>query len=366
MKNNIAWKRIINVTLYTDTGYYITFGNQFDAEETYNTDGTTTRVQKNGLHVTANGTKYLSPAKDEFTVCIYNLDYTTICKLIALKYRNIKIEVGYESLNGGIPTTIFDGGVLYISNDRSNLSQNITYIICTSRLIARYSEKNVNLTLNSGINMYAALKYIGAKAGISNIYISPEFKGRTLSSETTTEGTISSALTDIINSSNSYSSSLITASTDSSDTSSGGSSAVYNILSLYKTSKRKITIKASDGLLINKYATISTEGVKFQALCTVNLCPGDLIELDNSLIDMSFQSKSAALQAASTIVWIDQETITNSNGEEVVATYGYYYVWEVSYSLDNGSGDMIQTIIAKSKNAILGLKGSLGTGEETT
>ena len=234
--NKIAWKRIFNVILYTDSGKSITFGTQCSINQSYDLKlHRVIREQHNDLHVCATGTKYLSPLKDEFVVSVYNLDYENISTLIEEGYNNIRIEVGYESLNNGIPTKIFDGGVLYISNDRSNLSQNITYIICTSKMIARYNRTKLNLTINGGINMFAALKFLGSKVGATNIYISPDLKNKVVQNSTVIDGTLATSLSMLVDSKNEYSNALIAATSDSSvGANDSSNSATFNILSLYK------------------------------------------------------------------------------------------------------------------------------------
>lgn len=356
----IAWKRILKVTLYNDSGEALTFGNEDCIEETYSEDGSVRRTPKVGLRVEVSGTKYLSSMKDEFTIFIYNLDWMTIMKINGTGdgktgFHNVRIEVGYKSLNNGQPKKIFEGGVMYVSNNRSDLKQNKTILICTSKLIANAYKKRMNLTLSSGLNMYAAYKYLANKAGLTNIYVTPDVQNKTISNDMPINGDVISIFDNIVNSSNNLTSSTVTAVSTDSTTDADGTDASLNVLSLFKTPKRTISINASDGLLINKYASVTTEGINFDALCTINLSPGDLIRMDNSLIDVSAGSKSEAIKMASTMVKIDQNTEKTASNETTVTQYGYYYVWQVSYHLDNAYGDFTQSVVCKSRNLLSGI-----------
>lgn len=77
--------------------------------------------------------------------------------------------------------------------------------------------------------------------------------------------------------------------------------------------------------------------------------------MDNSLIDVSAGSKSEAIKMASTMVKIDQNTEKTASNETTVTQYGYYYVWQVSYHLDNAYGDFTQSVVCKSRNLLSGI-----------
>lgn len=360
----IVWRRILRVTLFNDSKDAIVFGNADDVSEVHSMNGNIRRIRKNNLKIEATGTKYLSSMKDEFLVAIYNLDYQTILKIVGNGkkelpgYNYIRIECGYKTVNNGEPIKVFEGGILYASNDRNDFKQNKVILICTSKLIANAGRTRLNLTLKSGLNIYTVFKYLSDKAGIQNAYITEDIKNLTLKNDLPLNGDILTLFDNAVNSSNGLNSSNILAVSTDSTTDANGTESTFNVLSLFKTAKRAITIKASDGLLINNYATITSEGINFTALCTICLSPGDLIRMDNSLINVSFSSKSEALKATSALLKIDENRETDENGAEYYTSYGYYYVWEVKYSLDNTTGDFSQTVICKSKSLLSGIQGN--------
>ena len=82
------------------------------------------------------------------------------------KYFDVKIKAGYK---GSGDVTMFDGGILYISNNRTNTKTTQAIILCASKLVAKFSQSRINLTLNSGLNLYSAAKYVLSKAGVGHI-----------------------------------------------------------------------------------------------------------------------------------------------------------------------------------------------------
>ena len=152
-----AWMRVLRVTLTSrKLKKQMVFGNsQF-----------TTGFD---LAIDVSGYKYLSSLKDNCTVKLTNLTYNEVMQIIVGEFYDVKIEAGYRDSS---VQTIFDGGVLYISNAREDATTNTVIILCASKLVARYSQSRINLTLNSGINMYSAIKFGLKRAGISEVTIS--------------------------------------------------------------------------------------------------------------------------------------------------------------------------------------------------
>ena len=181
-----AWMRKLVITLSSDKlNNKLVFGS--NKNET--------------LSIECVGSKYLSALKDTFTIKIKNLTYSEILQIISGEYYNVKIECGYEnsSLN-----TIFDGGVLYVSNALDDTKTNTVIILCASKLVARYGQSRMNLSLTSGINLYAALQYICQRAGIKNAQIANEFKTKVLTDIETVNDTVSSYLENFCRSNQSY------------------------------------------------------------------------------------------------------------------------------------------------------------------
>ena len=128
---------------------------------------------KNDVSIHVSGSKFMGALKDSCKILIDNLPYSELLNLIDGKYFDVKIKVGYK---GSGDVVMFDGGVLYISNNRTNTKTTQAIILCASKLVAKFSQSRINLTLNSGLNLYSAAKYVLSKAGVKNPNISEGLK----------------------------------------------------------------------------------------------------------------------------------------------------------------------------------------------
>lgn len=350
----IPWMRILKVTLYGDkvnsdgTRSAVVLGNADSAGEIQKielADGSVIEVPAYGLTMNISGSKYLSTMQDNFVITIYNLDPMTIYELVNKGYLNVKIEVGYRSIvnDNGEPilTTIFKGGVAYISSDTSDIKTQTTYIVCTNQMIAKYSQTRLNLSFRSGMNIYTMMKFIARRAGLGSIYVSEELKGQNLYEDMMTENAlpqlidrvIDDSLNDEFGTANVYA-----AMGDSSwDTGEDGCSAL-SVLDISRVPLRTLNISADSGLLINGPCNVTSDGVKFDALCTFLLMPGDQLHIGGSLLNFYFRNQNEMLQSNSITSQIDKK--------------GDYIVFQIDYSLSNADGQCKQSVHCKSKSLI--------------
>lgn len=272
--------------------------------------------------------KYMSALKDNATVKITNLSYDVILQIMTGQYYDIEIWAGYKNYgkNSNL-VRIFNGGVIYISNGFQSDRDNTVIISCGSKLVARYGQKRMNLTLNSGINMYAAIKYICLKNGIRNSIVSKQLKRDILNYNQTINKTAGSYFQDLANADTS----LII----NSDSSESGSS----IVSIFNAKRSNNRVFQLDSKLINLnggYPTFDETGLKFSMLPTFNLNCGDVIKLDNSLINLG--NSSSYIESAKKGYLIDKE--------------GYYMVTEIVYDLENRGNTFNVDVNCKSRNLI--------------
>jgi len=283
--------------------------------------------EKSNLLIEIKGSKYLSSLKDEFVIDIFNLTYAEIAKLISLKYDDIEIFAGYETI--GI-RKIFSGKVIYISNERESRETNIVHVICVSKLLGIYNSR-LNLTLNSGINMYAALNFIIKRGGVKNSNVSEEFKRKFVTDVMSAKGKVSSILDTFTNNSNSY-----TVQADASQES------IVSIWDLKRSDARIVEIKPENGMLINGFPTLTTDGVMLQSLPVFNFMPGDTLIIDNRLIDMSINSVSQATSS-------QLGTYLDKNNK--------YVLYQINYSLSNQDGDFKLILKSKAKSILMNIFG---------
>ena len=157
-KNKFCWMRQIEVRLTSRiTNKRIIFGG----------------TDSNQLNIVIRGNKYISALKDKGSVSISNLTYAQIVELIIGQYYDIEIWAGYRTQ--GLQC-YFKGAVSYISDKIQARRDNTCFILFASKMVASYSQQRMNLTLNSGINLYAAFNYICLTNGIDSSHLSPSLK----------------------------------------------------------------------------------------------------------------------------------------------------------------------------------------------
>lgn len=275
------------------------------------------------FNIKVTGTKYLSAIKDNFVVEISNLTYNEIVQMIDGQYEDVEIIAGYLS---GNRNTIFNGGLLYISNDIKDRETNTVYLICASKAVAKFGKRRLNLTLNSGINMYSALTFICKRAGISDANIGTEFKVRLLSDGLVCNGAIANILDQISKQSNSWQ--------VNSDSING---STVNVWDVNRKASRLIKLREDNIMITNGYPTVNSDGLSLAILPTFNFMPGDVIQIDNNLIDISVSSVSEAMEAS-------RATYFDNNGQ--------YMILEETYCLENRGSSFNLSIRARSFSSL--------------
>ena len=271
------------------------------------------------FNIRITGMKYLSAIKDNFVIEISNLTYNEIVQIIDGKYEDVEIIAGYESGNKNI---IFSGGLLYVSNDIKNRQTNTVYLICASKAVAKFGSRKLNLTLNSGINMYSALTFICKRAGITDANIGTEFKVKLLKDGIICNGAIANVLEQIFSKADSLQ--------INSDSING---STVNAWDINRKASRLIRIHEDSIMITNGYPTVNSDGLSMALLPTFNFMPGDVIQIDNNLIDISVSSMSEAMEA-SRAVYLDNN--------------GQYMILEETYCLENRGSSFNLNIKARS------------------
>ena len=310
-----AWMRVLEVTL---TSQYSTSGKRKQLKF-----GANWREGKEDLNIEVRCNKYMSSLKDEAVVQISNLTYSEIRKIIDGKFYDVQIACGYR--NGNIQT-IFDGGVLYISNSLTDTKTNTVVLLCASKMVARYGQSRINLSLNSGINMYTAIKHVCAKAGIRDECLSAQLKKQMLTQAQSVNKTVSSWIDDLANQNDTF---II-------NTDKGVSTASVSIFDAKRSNARVIPLKSNNVLLTGGYPRLTNEGLTLTILPSFAFMCGDTIKIDNSIIDISVSSRS-----------------------EVTKNYGYfldedghYMIFEMQYNLQNRGSNFSLSLNCKTRSLI--------------
>lgn len=315
---SVIFGRVLRVVFYSsETGDKI----QYSTED-----------ESRSLVIEVTGTKHLSLMKDEFVIDIYNLTYSEVLRLIKLKYDSVEIYAGYQTTS---VSRIFKGKVFYISMGRESRETSITHIICVSEMVGVYNSK-LNLSLNSGINMYAAVNYALRKSGVRDINLSEQLKRRYLQELDVHKGSSTNIIQDLLSSYSRFSSQA--------DSSSNTSVSIWD---LKRSDRRKIRINTKNGMVINGPPTLTTDGLRFESLPVLNYMPGDILLIDNSIILMTITSLQEA-QTTNLGLYLSK---MNEEG------LGEYLLYKIDYSLSNRDGDFKVTLLAKTASLLDGLLG---------
>lgn len=289
-----AWKRILKIELTSiELKQRVTIGGTED---------------KDNLYINVSGTKYPAILKDGGVISIKNMDYSMIVKLIVGHFYDIRIIAGYEGSDPnhkGEGMTIFKGSVAFISQKINPTRDSECYINFASDVVAKYSQNRMNLALNSSINLFSAFEYICMRSGMRQVHIDPDLKKKFLDEA---KAYYASAST-ILNSQTLQGGDYTLSTGDEEGT-------VIDITTTRH--KRLIKLTSRDIPFLNQ-PTVSSEGLSFTILPVFGFKVGDIVELDNSIIDIS----SAAAEA---------KNVFNSN---YMDTNGQYMIVQIEYTLQN-------------------------------
>lgn len=307
-----TWIRDLSVTLTsTLTRQSITFGQDY-------------LQGKTDLNIDVSGTKYLSTLKDSCVIQISNVDYSTILKLIMGEYYEVEVSAGYKNSN---KQTMFKGYVIYISNSKDTKTTTC-YILCGSKIIAKYGQSKLNLSLSSGINMYAALEYVIKRAGITNYSIDTSFKNRVIQNCLQVNGNVGSWIDKFIGTNNMV---------DNTDSSSTSDISIFNPTKVSKV----IKVRKENFVLVNGFPKLTSEGMSLSVLPTYNFVPGDVIQIDNSILDMSVSSYDSS----------------SLNVNYQLDKNGQYMIYQVDYHFNNRDGDYYLELTCKAKSLYTNITG---------
>ena len=267
--------------------------------------GRQTNSNLTDFSIRVNCHKYMSSLKDEAIVEIDNLTYSEIVQIIQGEFYNIDIYCGYKSSGAN---KIFSGGVFYISNRLNSDRTQTTILICTSKMVARYGQQRLNLTLNSGINMYSAINFVCRRAGMPNAHISTQFKKQFLDEITNVDTTVSQWLDKLCNDNDTY---IQNADSILDQT--------FSIFDAAKSNNRIIKLTADNILLTSGYPRLTRTGLTLTLLPTFNFMCGDTIQLPNEIIDIS----------------VDNRNDVAYNPGAQLNDKGQYMIYEMEYQLEN-------------------------------
>lgn len=295
-----CWMRVIKVELISRiTNSLLVFGD----DETDN------------LRITITGTKYPATNKDKGIIKLYNLTYNTLFKIMYGEYYKVRIYAGYR---GGNIVKIFDGAVAYISNAIHSAHDWECYINFASDVVANYSQKRINFNLNSSINYWTALDQICRAAGINDAHIDENLKDYVLTETQAGYKSFSTILdSNTFNINGEY-----MLNTD-------GVGSVIDITTL--KGKRVINIDTSKILIGGGNPRVSSEGLEMQLIPNFDYRVGDILHIDNSILNVSINSAD----------------VTSQFPTNYMDTNGLYMIKELNFTLENRGDTFMYNVKAR-------------------
>lgn len=319
---NLCWIRDLRVEFISQKyGDKLVFGDQESSNYT----------------IKIEGTKYVSGVKDKGTITISNLSYATMLRLMEGEYYQVNIMAGYKSQ--GSCFYVFKGYVAYISQKINPHRDWECYIIFASKMVAQYSIRRINWTMNSGVNMYAMMRYITLQCGIPNSTINDSLKNYYFSQVSAYYTTPADLVDQIAGNQGPF---LV----DNDDTDGSG---VVNVSTI--NDKRWIRINKDTVNFASGLPKITSDGVNIKLLPTLNFKPGDILIINNALLDGSIPD-AEGVSSTFTTNYFDT-TFKNSDHPQD----GTYMIIEVKYTLENRGSNYVYDIQARGLSIITNITG---------
>lgn len=319
---SLAWMRVLNVVL--------TSKKSASGKAKRLQFGTNWTENRDDLSIEVNCNKYMSGLKDEAIVRISNLTYFELTSIINNQYYDIEIQCGYRK---GNVQTIFKGAIFYVSNDLNDTKTNTVILICTSYAVAAYGQKRINLGLTSGINVYTQIKKVLGASGIKDAAISAQLKKTMLEHAESISKSSTEWLEDLINDSGN-----IIVNTDL-----GVSGSTISVFDANRSNMRLIKLNNDLINLAGGYPRLTNEGLTMTVMPTFAFMCGDVVNIDNSIINISVSGRS-----------------------DVSKNYGYYLdkdgnymIMSMQYILENRGSQFGLNLQCKSRSLISNFSGEL-------
>lgn len=313
----------------------IVFGDPFleDKDATLLTGQSIKQSQKTDQHtIRIIGSKYLATLKDCGVIEISNVEYDTLALIMLEEMYDVTIKVGYEST--GTLETYFHGEISYISQKIHSHHDVTLYLTYASRAVAAYSQKRINFTGISSVNIYTLLEYLTACVG-DTATLSRHLKEQVIDRAITESGTF----TDLITECTAGLGETYQFSTDDSISGTVISCTTF-------TDKRFINLVDMGGVVSikNGNPTVTSSGLDITLLPFMNFVPGDIIQIDNGWIDLSSGMN-------------DAEAVKNTFNTSYIDKDGQYMIYEIHYAFANRGAEFELHVKARALDYFKNLSG---------
>lgn len=282
------------------------------------------------LNIRITGTKFLALTKDNGTIMINNVSYETIALIQTLKLYNVEIWAGYKDNN---LMRIAKGEVTYLSQKIHSRHDTALYITYASELVAAWSQNRINFSMRSGTNAYAMLEYFFRNGNGTAAKLSPALRQVVYDQMWQEAGKPTSIVESCL--SNAETGLFLSADSSLDD-------KVINITELGE--KRVIPIDSNMVNIGNGNPTVTSQGLDITLFPIYNLVPGDIIQVENKILDFS--------QGMTDATSVYQTFNTNYMDPD-----GCYMIRQLQYTLENRGQNFYYKIQAISPRVYEGVTG---------
>ncbi len=313
----IPWMRYLYIEFINDNGQIFSVGGYDDS-----------------LAIEVTGIKTLADVGDTASIAIYNLPLLDALKISQKGYtKNVRIYCGYYNTS---KIKIFDGGVTYFEEGKSDKNTSILKLECANRLISDRFQERVSLSLATGYNMYKAMEEVTAAYKISGqIEIDECLKEDELKGDLSRYDTLRDWIEAIISSSSKNRNYAINTSSKS---------GLAGVLGYRKMGSGDTYVINTRDVNLQSFPTISIEGLKIVLSPIYNMSPGDIISIDNVAQSTISTLNSTNYGYLGNAIYIDKD--------------GLYNIRQMTYNLSNRSDAFNVEVLAISKtnlqNTMLG------------
>lgn len=335
-----AWMRRIKIVF--SSKYAMNESQKAVAEEYFKTKAPDTKsggvsvtldsAAGDNLAIKIDGMKCLALTKDNGVIRINNVSYETIALIQTLKLYHIEIWAGYV---GSDMMRIAKGEISYLSQMIHSRHDTALYITYASELVAAWSQNRINFSMRSGTNAYTMLEYFFRSGNGTCANLSPKLRNYVAEEMLQEAGKISSIIEQVVGQGLAG---LFLSSDSSLD------DKVVNVTTLGE--KRVIPINSNIVNIGNGNPTVTAQGLNITLFPVLNLVPGDIIQIDNTMLDFT--------QGMTDATSVYQTFNTNYMDPD-----GCYMIRELRYTFENRGPSFAYNIQAISPQVYKGVTGVL-------
>lgn len=325
-----GWMRRIQIkftSLYSDN-LSVTIGDTI--EDAVQTDEITGETKNSGYNYTirVTGQKQLGTGiADGGTITVTNMEPDVLALIIAAKLYKVEIKFGYKS--SGSLITFAKGEIAFITQKPFARHDTYTYITYAPESIAKMKQGTIGFFANSGVNMWSILNYLTDNTKCA---ISPNLTRLALNQAQYFSGTASNIIEQLCKNANTI---------VSSDSSIGNVLTISNI-----DEKRVIDVNPASVIIKNGNPTLTSAGLQIGFYPLFNFVPGDILHIDNGLIDIS--------QGL-----MDFNSVINASdlNSAYIDVNGEYMIQKISYTFENKGEAAEINCLCRAVSALQNLSG---------